>query len=201
MLTNPKDDGSGIRLIALRPVLREEAERILPVLNQRLQKSDKAEMVKVLTRHALIFGIGDRQPEEWRTLFEVYHDILQQFSLPILEEAFRRWNKCELYPKDPGRHAFFPKPAELFSLGEAYATEIRTAAWRAKKALEWAEAKAPVVISDEERALVKAGLQELARSLPAKAGMPMTPRPPRSPQEVAQRLREAAGADSIGDVV
>lgn len=142
-LTSGIDGGQAIRLVAKTPALREEAQRVASSLWAKTQEppAPAERFVAELIRHALALGVSDRSQAEWADLFSIYQKALGHFSMAAIESAFDRWHKRELYPNDPGRHGFFPKPAELYELAQRYMNEIGMAAYRARKAIEFAEDK------------------------------------------------------------
>lgn len=207
-----QDEGAGAsRQIALAPGLRGEAADLLPMLNARVRAPEAplAELKSLFTRQALALGIPDRSPGEWASLFEIYARTLAGFSLEALEAAFDRWNACALYPDQPQRHAFFPKPAELLTLAERHMTELRMAAYRAKKALEFVEEKGlewtPERKREEREKMIAMGFLSpdgKPNFVVAGKSMPEPPRMRGTQHQAAERIRAMASqADEIGDVI
>lgn len=191
LLTDASNDGaSAARLISLNPTLRAELEEKAGLIMDRAMPGDPKMLALVLRRHAKILAVPDQSEEAWADMFGVYLDMLGPLPIESVNRAFERWHRGELYPKDPGRHAFFPKPAEVYSLAEPMMLELKMAAYRARKALDYVEASRPREKSPEDAAAIREMLAEfrgVAKSMP---GDPR--KPAESPQQVAQRLREAA---------
>lgn len=162
LLTTGDSAGASIRRIANSPALRAEAERALADLTRAAENATGEQIGIILTRNAPVYGIGNRSPEEYRAIFGAYMDILCDLPALAIEDAFLRWGRAELYPKDPGRHAFFPKPAEIHKLAQTRAHELRKAAYRAKMAMQWDEPRTRAMTPDQRRAerekLVAAGI-------------------------------------------
>jgi len=186
LATETKDGDSAIRLIAMNPTLRKQAEDMLPALERAKVIATRQEIRVILIRMAPIYAIEDRAENEWDYLLEAYLDALADFSPHAIEDAFRRWNRGEDM-KDPAMGQFFPKPAQLVHLAQKAKSEVWMAAYRARKALE-AQAAKPAERTQEERAQVAAGLKELAQTFKPKE-LPASMKPRMSPQEVAQRIR------------
>lgn len=208
-----QDEGAGVsRQIALAPALRNEAAEVLPSLNARVRSPEAplSELKALFTRQALALGIPDRSPGEWASLFEIYARTLAGFSLEALEAAFDRWNACELYPAQPSRHAFFPKPAELLTLAERHMSELRMAAYRAKKAMEFVEDKG-LEWTPERKQAERAKMIELGLLTPdgkpnfvigGAKSLAEAPRLASTQHQAAERIRELANRqDEVGDVV
>lgn len=230
LLTEGEDGGSAIRIIALNPTLRAECERVtgsIVALASRMPDEDAQAqaLMAVLVRHAPGFGVQAKGADEWAAIFDGYLETLWDMPAMAIEEAFSRWKRNELYPKDIGRHAFYPKANELFALAGPFWHKLRTAAWRSKRALEKIEAEAPKMTADE-RAANSAKIRELmtqprerfppqppgitlkdwvahcrANGL-VEIGEPQGPdtAPKISPQQMAERIRAAASPASQGDI-
>lgn len=225
LLTAGDDSSGACRLVAINPTLRAEVERQYPALLAAMEPAHDVDLMRVLVQQAQLLGIGQRGEDEWADLMGIYLTQLKDFPLEAIEEAFAKWNRGELYPKDVGRHAFFPKPAELHALGTLHLTDMRIAAYRARKALEHVE-KAGVEWTPERKAaerqkMIDQGLltadgkpnfQIKAKSIP-------DDRPRLSPHQMAEQLRASDAAarysgapisrhhitpapvDDIGDVI
>ena len=188
-----------IRDIAANRAMREEAAQIAEALNASARAATPMEIMKVLIRHAPEFGIQARSSKEWDTLFSSYLDILSSVPLEALEDAFLRWGRGELYPKDIGRHTFFPKAPELHKLAEPMAHQLRKAAWRAKQAAEMADVtpkpKDTRSGAEKRAELIRMGvLTEDGRVNLAPKSDAMKPpaAPSQSPNQVAEALRAKA---------
>lgn len=208
MSKEDEDHGSrdgAIRIIAINPTLREECGRILPQLQARHAPAGPEGLMKVLIENAPAFGIAAKSPKEWGALFQSYLAALEPLSIEALEDAFIRWNRGEMYPKEPGRHAFYPRAAELNHLAQKSRLELGTAIWRAKKAMEYVERLPKPEVTPEERAarrqqLIDDGILDAnghvvlrprgADGMPAAA--PKSPFAGESPHQMAQRLYDQA---------
>ena len=135
MLTQGDDAKAAVKTLQRAPAFMDILRQRSMELKAALEPSDRERVTLLLIQQAIVFGVPDRSQEEWGTLFGIYHQTLGEFSEAILAEAFARWNRAELYPKEPGRHAFFPKPAELHALASAYKRDLYQAMGRAKSAL------------------------------------------------------------------
>lgn len=209
LLTEFRDDednsssrDGALRIIAINPKLRDECRQILPELQQRHEPAGPEGLMVILIRNAAAFGLAGKKPGEWATLFSTYLEVLEVLSAEALDDAFLRWGRCEMYPKEPGRHAFYPRAPELFHLAQKSRLELGSAIWRAKKALEWVDKLPRPEPTKEERAarrqdLIAQGILKPDGSvnMDVKA---VPPRPPNSvisgqtPQQMAERIRAAA---------
>lgn len=197
LLTEGEDGASAIRLVAINPTLRAELDRVAPSLIGALTPADPASLMLELVRHAPALGVHAKDDGEWAALFGVYLDALADLPLGAVSEAFARWHRSELYPKDPGRHAFFPKPAELYSLAAPWWTKIRTAAWRARRAVEYVERKLPREIPEEERKAVAEGLKTFAEQLAKRREIPRAVGPRMSRQAMAEQIMRGASVQAV----
>jgi hypothetical protein len=198
LLSAGEDSQGAIRLIRLNQTLRDELRRVLPVLQERCRPATQVETLKVLVENAPALGIPDRRPEEWATLFRSYMAALDGLTVEALEDAFVRWNRGEAYPEEPKRHAFYPKPAEIFLLAQRSRLELAAAAWRGKKALENADREAPQVSPEEkvrqrQELIDKGYLTAEGRIVLQPKEMPKeAPRVSETRQQMVDRLRQAA---------
>jgi len=116
-----------------------------------------------------------------------------------------RWNRGEMYPepKDKGRHAFFRKPVEIYTLAQPRRLELSMVAYRARKALEAprVEARDRPEPTAEDRAKVAAMARDLAARLGARNMEPQRPAEPR--HVVADRMRAATrpGPEDVEEAV
>jgi hypothetical protein len=129
-------------LIAINPTLRAEAERALPAVEAALTPADSDDLTVVLARARPAYGIGAMSEIEWRERVLPYLRALDGLPLGCIKRAFVMWDRCELYPDEPKRHAFYPQPAELFTLATKARNTLGQAQYRIRKALERVE-KAP----------------------------------------------------------
>lgn len=199
----PERRASAIRLIAINPTLRSEAERLLPVLDEMKAPATPDEIKMIVGREMPAWGVSAKHAAEYGVTFGSYVDALEGLSAYCIEEGVVRWNQGQRHDnlKDAG---FPPRPAQLAMLAHEVRNELYMAAYRAKLAVTQAEERAPRVISEEERAQVKAGMEKLLREIGAPKGMPKPVRPSISQHEAAARLRAAADrrpTDDVGEVI
>jgi hypothetical protein len=198
LLLGSGDAKGAARIIAINPTLRAQAEAQLPWLERALEPAEPEQILLLLARHAPALGLKDMSEESWGLLFEPYLEALGDLPLTALEEAFIRWNKGELYPKEPGRHAFFPRPAEIRKLAEPARNELGKAANRIKLAIKHVENAPKPEPSAEEKAAVRAQMQAEGFLVDGKFVLPKKDAGPRpaptgeTPQQMAARLRAEA---------
>lgn len=213
--TGPNSGGDGasaIRLLAINPTLRAECERLYPLLTEAARAKPEPDpdhhealVLALLIKHAPALGVAARADGTWGAIWDVYLDTLMNTPVDWVVGAFRRWHSNLAYPDQPGRHGFYPRPAEILAQADAYRREITMAAYRCGKALDWKEAPKPMSPEDrarERQAAIDEGLiTPEGRAILSLAIKPAEPRaaqgPP--PQQMAQQLRERA--DDVGDVV
>jgi hypothetical protein len=211
-----------IRLIAINPTLRAEAERLLPRLEEAKAPASRDEVISVIMREMPAWGVSQKHAGEFGVTYASYADALEGLSLYAIEEGVARWNKAEGH-EDLKMGGFPPRPAQLFALANEGKLELYMAAYRAKLALEYVERQAPLPKSAEEQAANAAKIKEMmaapARKFPPQPpgvtlrdwvqhckdndlyedSAPSTPlQRPRSPHEVAEELRAHAEARHSG---
>lgn len=179
-----------IRLIAINPVLRAEAERLLPRLEEAKVPATREEIVSVVMREMPAWGVSTKHAGELGVTFASYADALEGLSVYAIEEGVARWNRGEGH-KDLAMGGFPPRPPQLFALASEGKRELYMAAYRAKLALEYAEDITPRQIDPEQAAKVAADFRDLAASLKAKP-MPEAPRPHMSQHAMAEQLRASS---------
>ena len=192
-----------VRLIGLNPKLRGELEHILPILEAKAAPLTPEVLAERLARQWVTFSVPDRSAAEWAAMVAPYLDALAPLSADMIDDAFIRWNRSELYPDQPGRHAFFPKPAEIYALAERSRLELAGAAFRAREAAKRIDQKAvaaPTVVdrARNRQALIDAGMmtEDGRVILPEVKGVPPASRPTgETPHQMAERLRAAAEDD------
>lgn len=172
LLTEGDDGRSAIRLIAVNRTLRAEAERMLPVIIRCAQPAEPEEIMAILVREAPHYGVVAKGAREWAALFSSYIAALDGLPAAAIEDAFVRWNRGEGM-RDVGMAGWYPKAPQIYMLAEEHKRELIMASYRAKKALEWVEKKAPVQ-TDEERAANSAAI----RAMMAKPAQRLPPQPP-----------------------
>lgn len=194
-----------VRLIAINPTLRQEALRIVPVLEQMKAPCTREEIVAIIRREMPAWGVGAKTAEDYGVTFASYADALEGHSVYCIEEAVVRWNSGQRV-KDLQMGGFPPRPAQLGLLAQEAKTELYMAAYRAKKAVDYVEDKrvewTPERRREERQKAIAAGYltKDGALQLPPAPPNPLhDARPGRSPHQVAERLR--AMADGVGDVI
>lgn len=189
-----------VRLIALNPTLRSEAERLLPALEEAKAPASREEIIAVIAREMPAWGVTTKHAAEFGVTYASYADALEGLSLYGIEEGVLRWNRGEGH-KDLSMGGYPPRPAQLYALAKLGQGELWMAAYRAKLALEHVEKTAPREISEEERQAVADGLKELAATF-TERWTPQEQRPTKTPHQVAEELRAiAARGEEIGDVL
>lgn len=176
-----------IRLIAINPTLRAEAERLLPRLEAAKAPASRDEIIAVVMREMPAWGVSPKHAAEWGVTYASYADALEGLSLYAIEEGVARWNRGEGH-KDLSMGGFPPRPAQLYLLANEGKRELYMAAYRAKLALEYVERQAPRQVPAEETAKVAEDFRALASTLRGRA-MPEAPRPKFSQHELAEQLR------------
>lgn len=159
------DSQGAIRIIAINPVLRAEAEALLPQVRQALAPSNGSDILTVLVNREPQFGIPQMTEGQAAERYGDYLDDLEGFSAAIVFEAFRAWRRCEMYPDQPGRHAFYPRGAEIRTLAQRVQSKLGQAQYRCKLALEYVDKAPPKRIDPEERKRVGQMMRELADSM------------------------------------
>lgn len=190
--------------MAINPTLRAECEGVLPSLERAKEPASQEEILSVLVRHAPHYGVTAKGPSEWGALFGAYLDALDGLPVQAVEEGFVRWNRGEGH-KDIRMAGFFPKAPQLYLLAEAARSALYMAAYRAKKALEYQEARPQVWTAErraeERRKAIAAGVlkPDGSLNLPAPKSMPFPRAPGRTPHQMAAEMRQMA--DAVGDVI
>lgn len=216
-------------MIAINKTLRAECERLLPMIERAKEPACEEDILSILVRHAPHYGVQAKSGEEWAALFGAYLDALRGLSAYAIEDGFVRWNRGEGHA-DLRMAGFYPKSGQLFILATAGRNELATAAYRAKRAMEYVEEKLPRQMTEEERRANTAAIQRLmaepAKKLPpqppgvslkdwaaqcresgnVESTIPRTYQGPKlSPQQMAERIRAsvgaAPGANMVGDVL
>jgi hypothetical protein len=191
-----------MRLIAINPTLRAETERLLPVLEAMKAPAADEEMMQILIRHAPAYGVHAKNAAEWSMLFGTYLDALAGLPAYAIEDAFLRWNRGEGHA-DIRMAGFYPKAPQLVILAQAGKAELYTAAWRARRALEYVEKKLPHPISEDERKANSERLKALADTLAGggRSVASAAPAPGLTRHQMAERIRAAATPGDVGDVI
>lgn len=182
------------RIVALNATLRTELRTVAPALAQRAAPADQLDLMARLIEMAPTFGISNRSDGEWAALFGTYLDALAGIPLEAIDEAIMRWNRGEMYPepKDKGRHAFFPKPVEIYTLAQPRRLELSKVAYRARKALEAprVEARERGKPSEDDKARVAAMLAEVKAGVRGVPANPLGATPAEREAMFASRRRD-----------
>ena len=198
LLTDASNPGA-VRLIAINPTLRAETEELLPVLHER-SAPDRDGLLHLLIAKVETYPGPTRAYSGWAITFGAYLDKLADLPVAAVVDAFDRWARKELH-KDPARHEFYPKPDELVVLAAPLTLELKTALYRARKALEQVAATGPRDSTPESRAEVARMAQEAAVALKASSSraMPHAPVPakPDAPMTPLARELIAAGMKNV----
>lgn len=192
LLSTGDDWSSAVRLININPTLRAELENVAVEVVRRSRAADPVDLMALLLEKKALYGLGDVSKAEATAIFNAYLDALAHQPLEAVREAFKRWDLGQMYPTEPKRHAFYPKPAELNVLAEDTRLLLAKAAYRAKKAFE-AEAIAPPKAQRMTKAeMIAAGFMDAdGKIILPKKDAPKPHYAPRgeSPQQMAERLR------------
>ncbi len=208
LLTEGDDAGGACRLIGLNATLRAECERVLPELEAAKVRAEPEAILELVARRMVAYGITANMAYSHGVTWESYVTALEGFPLYAIEAAFDRWDRGEGTKGDVAAAGYPPRPPQLAILAAPGKTELWTAAYRARKALEHVERSGADWTPERKRAerqkmidlgfLNPDGTPNL--QLRPKT-VPLAQRPRQSPQEVAERLRSMSGHDDIGDVV
>lgn len=205
LLVEGEDSGGACRLIALNRTLRAECERVLPVLEEAKTPALDAQVLEIVARRMVAYGITTNAAYQHGVTWESYLAGLRGMPAYAIEDAFDRWDRGEGTNGNLAFAGLPPKPPQIAILAQAGKTEIWTAAYRARKALDHVE-KAAQHFTPEQRAaerqkMIDAGYLNPDGSpnlTPSLKGMPEAPRPRHSPQELAAALRATDAAARHG---
>lgn len=175
LLTERTAWAEAVEKIAADPELRAECFAVGAALEADLAPASREATVILLTKYWAVHGGAARRPEEMATIFGVYLETLSGLPLAAIADAFRRWSRAEPYPDEPGRCAFFPKPAELFALAKATDARMVEAAARARKVCQRATDAPRIEKTAEDRAAAKAEM--IAAGILDASGRVILPRP------------------------
>lgn len=191
LLTEGEDGAGACRILSLNPKLRAEAERVLPVLQAAKAPAERLDVLEILVRHAPHYGITQKLAGEWGAFFAAYLDALEDLPAYAVEDGFLRWNRGEGHA-DLKMASFYPKAPQLYMLAQKGKTELWMAAYRAEKALAYADKKSHEAPPPEVRKEVAGNLADLLGELKGARKMPDPFAPRVSPQQMAQQIRSAA---------
>lgn len=200
---------SAIRLIAINATLRAETECLLPKLEAAKAPASRDEIIAVVMREMLAWGVPAKHAAEWGVTYASYADALEGLPLYAIEDGVVRWNRAEGH-RDLSMGGFPPRPAQLFALANEAKRELFMAAYRAKLALQHVEKQGVEWTPERKRAerakMIAMGLLtedgKPAFSIKAKSMPSLAPRV--SQHEIAERIRAKASPapyDDVGVVV
>lgn len=205
LLTQGDDSGGACRLIALNRTLRAECERMLPMLEMQKAPAERADVLEIIARRMVAYGVTENLAFQHGVRWDSYVAGLAGMPANAIEDAFDRWDRGEGTGGNMTYAGLPPRPPQLALLAQVGKTEIWTAAYRAKKALDHVEKEAqhftPEQRAAERQKMIEAGYLNADGSpnltLSAKA-MPEPHRPRHSPSEVAAQLRATDAAARHG---
>lgn len=186
-LTGAEDADGACRTICHVPALLEEVRTVAATLAEFARPAEAVELVEHLLAIAPVYGIAERPPEEWATLWRAYIEALAPLPLEAIKVALTQWNR---------EASYFPKPGEIYTRAIEHATRLRTVAYRARKAAEFRPRPAPK--SAEQRAAERQELIDQGILTPdGKVNLQLKGFDPgsrmvRTPQQVAEGLRAQA---------
>lgn len=177
--------------MAINPSLRAQLPGTLEALEVLAKPADPQWLLEKLAVEAPGLGLPARSPGEWLAIFTAYLDHCSTLTAEAVTSAFARWHANEMYPDEPGRHGFFPRPNELNHLGAQAMNDNLNAQFRARRAMAYVEKLPPPKQTDEDRAKVREMMAEFRgvkpKTMPADPG-----RLARSRHEAADRFRNLA---------
>lgn len=190
LLTTTAEVEETTRRISSSPALLDETREMANVLAGQLVGAGAETVAAVIAKTMAHFGVRDLPAQQQRSVLAPYIETLAEVPKVCLLQALRAWHRCELYPDEPGRHAFMPRASEIYALAKPRTEKLRKAAYRAKRVIEY-QPKAPrPPPSAEEKAKVQAMLAEFRSG--GKNPLADPPNPSVSRQAMADRLRRAA---------
>ncbi len=185
--SNVNEAHEAVRNIARRPALLEECRLILPALEAALAPSVASSLIEVLVEESAPFGLGARKilDDEWTARWAPYLRALEGMSVALLRAAFVSWNRCEMYPDQKGRHAFYPQPAELFALAQQHRSKVALMRYRARQAMKYEAERPPPKRERMTKAdMIAAGFLNPDGSVNMKPRTVAHPTPPTAAPEV-----------------
>lgn len=207
LLSEGEDRDGAIRLITINQTLRARLADVAPGLAERAAPIDPEELMVRLVKLWMALRLPERTTQEWEATTEVYVDTLGQIPAEAIDTAILRWNQAEMYPDQPGRHAFFPTPAELFHLARPRHLLIAKAAYRAQLAMKRVTQAPPKALAAPDRSgrreqLIREGVltPDGKLALQLKGFSPQAGRR-ESPHALAERLRAAAAGGDEEEAV
>ena len=132
-----------------------ELRAALPGLEAAAKPAAAKNLLDLLSGKSVVYAISDMPAEGWENFFDAHMTALDGMPLASVEDAFRRWDRAELTPDKPGQAAFYPRPAQLYTLAKTHRESLEVAVYRGRKALEGAP-EVREVWTDERRAAIKA---------------------------------------------
>lgn len=193
------DRDAMIQKIARTPALRREAMDLVgPVTKAAFAQPADQEIYAALQRLMLVckmedFGEGELGKRLEGQFLAQYYAALRDLPIEAIEAGVTAYMKAAQYHR-------FPMPGELRKFMEPVAVQMRTAAYRLKKALEDDGARA---VQPEEKAQVRAMMAErgwldengnfdVKRALGSGPTMPVSRRTGETQHQMAERIRRSA---------
>lgn len=195
-LLNALDAKEAVKTAMDSPLILAECRRVNDTVQRLARPIGRDGVYRALQPCLALWG-GPRfkagEEELVHAWIEAYQMALHRLPKEALEHAVSEWVA--------NGKPYFPKPSELNLLAKAKAVEVGILAWRCRRIVEESAQRRPPEISREERAQVAAGLAALRDEMRASTGArreAMRESYPRSsPHEVADRLRQRAGASGV----
>lgn len=192
-LLNAEDAKAAVKGAMNNPLILAECRRVNDAVQRLSRPVGKDGVYRALQPCIVLFPLPNYGPgkeklrEAW---LSIYQEALARLPKEALEYAVSEWIA--------NGKPYFPKPSELNLLAKAKAAEVGLLAWRCRRIVEDAAKARPPEISPEERAQVSAGLaalrEELRAGAAARRDVMRESYPRTSPGQVADRLRQRAGA-------
>jgi len=130
--------------VAWNPKLREEVRDVRERFQAMTGPIGAERLLERLAAMAPGYGLPDMDPDALTGLLRPYVAELMHLPVACFEDAVERWNAGEGMKKSPESARFiFPRPDQLHALAKPSLTEIATAAWRFRKAVEAIEKLPP----------------------------------------------------------
>lgn len=201
LLAESDDRDGAIRLISINKTLRARLQDLYPDIERRTRVATTEQIGEFVAELFVQFRVNEEDKSRVAVMVRPYLDALERTQVEALEIARTRWNRAELYPAQPGRHAFMPQPAELVALAAPSQEALTKARNRARLALEHVETAEKPKTTPEEAAEMRAALKGLAQQISGGAVAPGPARVGRTPQQVAEDLRRAADTPFDGEAL
>lgn len=147
--------------------------------------AEAIDIMQALVELAPTYGLRDLSASEYDALFRVYLEALAPLPLEAIKEGIVQWSR--------DGNGYFPKPEQIYQRAEPFAHPLRLAAYRAKKALTWAEDNPPPKTAEERAAdrqrAIDAGILNPDGTVNLTFKPVAETRPRETAQQMADRLR------------